>query len=224
MGRAQHSPAAGRARAAFTLIELLVVIAIIAILAALLIPAVSSALDRARLMSNSNLARQIGLAIAQYSNEHEGLLPRCYRMQRVRMRNHPSQLASYTAPYFDLEHVENNINPYFADPVWTKAVSKILGVPATDLQVYLSVLNGGTHRFILNKWNGEEGRAFPFGSPGPTVTPPYATFMLSTPSAQWALQDVDAGIVPGNVIARSALGGPPDCAVLRWTRQHHTRG
>ena len=59
----------------FTLIELLVVIAIIAILAAILVPAVSRALDTARMTLSLSNERQIGLAFAAYANEHEGLLP-----------------------------------------------------------------------------------------------------------------------------------------------------
>jgi prepilin-type N-terminal cleavage/methylation domain-containing protein len=59
----------------FTLIELLVVIAIIAILAAILVPAVTRALERGRqAMCTSNL-HQIGVAMALYANDHNGLWP-----------------------------------------------------------------------------------------------------------------------------------------------------
>ncbi len=64
-----------RAGQGFTLIELLVVIAIIAILAALLVPAVSSALERGRATNCLSNQHQIGIALVQYSMNHNGLWP-----------------------------------------------------------------------------------------------------------------------------------------------------
>ena len=64
-----------RSRQAFTLIELLVVIAIISILAALLMPAVGSALDKSKsVMCQSNL-RQAAIGMTQYADDHDGVMP-----------------------------------------------------------------------------------------------------------------------------------------------------
>lgn len=62
-------------RSAFTLIEMLVVIAIIALLASLIVPAVGSALVRARITQCLSNQKQIAAAMLQYPGDHQGRLP-----------------------------------------------------------------------------------------------------------------------------------------------------
>ncbi len=66
-------------RAGFTLVEVLVVVSILALLSALLFPAFGRSRENARRAHCSSNLRQIGLAIALYRDDSDGINPR-YRL------------------------------------------------------------------------------------------------------------------------------------------------
>jgi general secretion pathway protein G len=103
----------------FTLVELLVVVAILSLLAALLFPVFLTARGKAREVGCLSNLRQIGLSIAMYAEDHDGLYPFAvdpadkYTPQIWADSGEFDDLVPYL-PYIDLLHVV--LQPYAKSP------------------------------------------------------------------------------------------------------------
>src|SRR5437016_11972686 len=94
-----------RSKSGFTLIELLVVIAIIAILAAILFPVFAQARESARKTTCLSNEKQLVLAIAQYVQDFDEMLPLG--------REHPYVSGFNTnQPNDQVFSMENELDPY----------------------------------------------------------------------------------------------------------------
>jgi len=92
---------AGSGRKGFTLLELLVVIAMITVLISLLLPAISSARDRAKGSACMSNLRQLGVALSLYTADH-GAFP----------GHHTQQKGIIVWPHRLRKYVNNNHNVF----------------------------------------------------------------------------------------------------------------
>lgn len=120
-------PSPKSCRSAFTLIELLTVVAIVGILAAILIPVVGNVRKSAQNTNCVSNLRQIGHAMALYTNDHNGRLPGPIYSgtNRYLQAGRQNDLIFQLQPYLGLP--EPSGDKYYPEILHCHAVDGVLG-------------------------------------------------------------------------------------------------
>jgi prepilin-type processing-associated H-X9-DG protein len=109
-----YQPVAGSARGGITLVEVLTALGVISLLAAILLPAVQSVRERARLLQCADNLRQVGVAVHAHESVH-GSLPYTSALRHDPAMPHAARpgrsVHASLLPWLDQQNIADELDP-----------------------------------------------------------------------------------------------------------------
>ena len=159
----------------FTLIELLVVIAIIAILAAMLLPALAKAKEKAKQAICVSNLKQVGISITMYVDDSGGYYPiDTYVNSAGQSVVWPKELAAYL-PQKNISSITSSANPVFACP---DAVSTFVNMQGTNIETTYSCAGTMQGFSPTSNSNPKKTASGNIRKAAPLVNPPTETILV----------------------------------------------